>query len=243
MDPAVLREDMVDSLEHAANGALGSERVALAMRDVPRHEFVDGGAPYADRDHRVEGTRVLAPSVAARLLCALDPEPEDSVLVVGCGVGYTAAVIAEIVGSENVHAVDITRHIVLTARENLERAGYGGVLVDHRDGADGLPEYAPFDGILVEAAAVKPPRALVQQLTPDGRLVIPLGAGIQDLSVVEGGTVSERLATVAFEPLLIEGEQAGAIERNRTNREDREFAERHAQRRAGWEQEWIDWDD
>lgn len=251
MDLAVLRDDMVDSLEHPSKGFVSSESLSAAMQTVPRHEFVDDDRlAYADQSFERYGTRVLAPSTAARLLEALDANPDDSVLVVGAGVGYTAAVLAEIVGERNVHAVDITRNLVLDARRNLAEAGYEGVFVDCRNGADGLPEYAPFDRILVEAAAVDPPQALLEQLAPEGKLVIPLGVGDQSLTVVEGeervgngqNTDYERLGTVAFAPLLVEGEHPGSIERNRTVREDRERAERARERETGWEQDWIDWE-
>ena len=258
MDLAVVRDDMVDSLEHESKDCVHSERVSEAMRTVPREAFVDDerGA-YADRPFERFGTRVLSPSTAARLVEALDPRENDAVLVVGVGVGYTAAVVAELVGEANVHAIDIARRLVLDARSNLAKAGYGGVLVDRRDGADGLPEYAPYDRILCEAAAIEPPTALVSQLADDGRLVIPLGGGEQSLAVVEreaprdsgrasGSTasydVAQRLGGVAFQPMLVEGEQADTPERNRTRREDREYAKRSARSRSGWEQEWIDWE-
>ncbi|WP_423743208.1 protein-L-isoaspartate O-methyltransferase (plasmid) [Haladaptatus sp. SPP-AMP-3] len=250
MEPTVLRDDMVASLEHEMKGLVRSEHVGLALRTVPRHEFVpleasDGA--YSDRSFDHRGTRILSPSTVARLMEALDVREDDSVLVVGAGVGYTSAVLAEIAGEQNVHAVDITRTMVYEARQNLDSSGYGGVFVDCRDGADGLPEYAPFDRILVEAAAIEPPRTLVEQLTPDGRLVIPLGGGIQRLTAVErasDGTpaIGREFGTVAFAPLLVDGEQSDTIERNRTTREDREFADRNAQARHGWEHEWIDWD-
>jgi len=244
MEPAVLRDDMVDSLEHESKGCVRSETLSAAMRTVPRHEFVeDDRAAYADRAFERFGTRVLAPSTAARLLEALAPTEDDSVLVVGAGVGYTAAVLAEIVGARNVHAIDITRRLVYDARQNLASTGYEAVLVDCRDGADGLPEYAPYDRILVEAAAIEPPRALVDQLADDGRLVLPLGGREQTLVTVEDGEVAERLGGVAFQPMLVEGEQADTVERNRTHREDREFARRESERRRGWQQDWIDWDE
>jgi len=243
MEPAVLRDDMVDSLEHEAKAVVRSDTVGLAMREVPREEFVDEErAAYADTAHRSHGTRVLAPSTAARLLEALAPTEGDEVLVVGAGVGYTAAVLAEIVGPRRVHAIDITRQLVFQARSNLASAGYSEVLVDCRDGAEGLAEYAPFDRILVEAAAVEPPERLVRQLADDGQLAMPLGAGQQSLTVVEPDGSQEPLGGVAFAPLLVEGEQAGAVERNRTAREERERADQAAQRRAGWEHDWIDWD-
>lgn len=243
MDLAVLRDDMVDSLEHEAKGFVETTAVSAAMCTVPRHKFVDADEhAYSDTAFEHKGTRVLPPSTAARLFEALDANDDDSVLVVGAGVGYTTAVLAEIVGEQNVHAVDITRQLVLDARQNLARAGYGGVFVDCRDGSDGLPEYAPFDRILVEAAAVEPPAALVDQLADDGRLVMPIGASGQSLVAVEEGEITERFGPVTFEPMLVDGEQAGAIERNRTAREDREYAQREAQSRRGWEQNWIDWD-
>jgi len=244
MDPAVLRDDMVDSLEHEAKAVVRSETVSVAMREVPREPFVDDeAAAYADRSSERYGTRVLSPSAAGRLLEALAVDPDDDVLVVGCGVGYTAAVIAEIVGEANVQAIDITRRLVYEARSNLERAGYPGVLVDRRDGARGLPDYAPYERILLEAAAIEPPRALLNQLAPEGRLVMPRGTGTQELVAVEGEEAVAEFGTVAFQPMLVEGEQADTVERNRTHREDREHARRAAERRKGWEQSWIDWDD
>ena len=243
MEPAVLREDMVDGLRHESRGILETESVATAMNAVPRHAFFeDDRTAYADRETERLGTRVLAPSTAARLFETLAPEPDDSILIVGAGIGYTAALAAEIVGPSRVQAVDITRRVVYEARENLSTAGYDAVFVDCRDGADGLPEYAPYDRILLEAAAVNPPRALLEQLASGGRLVMPLGTHDQTLAIVEDGAVVDRLGAVAFQPLLVDGEEVGAVERNRMHREDRERAHQAAQSRAGWEQEWIDWD-
>ncbi len=214
------------------------------MRDVPRHAFVDDErTAYADRDHEILGTRVLAPSTVARLLQALSLDGDEEVLIVGAGVGYTAAVAAELVGETSVHAVDISRPLVIEARNNLAEAGYDGVLVDCRDGAAGLPEYAPFDRILLEAAAVEPPRALLDQLREGGRLVFPRGTQTQRLEAVTADGETESFAAVSFDPLLVEGEQSGAVERNRMAREDREHATRRAETRRGWEHEWIEWDD
>lgn len=248
MDPAVLRDDMVDGLEHALGRPL-PEAVGVAMRTVPRHEFV-AESPYDNRPTRVEGTTALAPKLVARLLTALDPREADQTLVVGAGVGYTAAVLAEVVGPRRVHAVDISRRMVHRARDNLAAAGYDAVLVDCRDGAEGFPEYAPFDRVLVEAAAVEPPGALLDQLVPDGRLVMPRGHTDQTLVAVEpardepaGYRVVDDRGPVRFKPLLVDGEQVGGVTRNRTEREDREFAEQGWFAPQGWEHEWVDWDE
>jgi protein-L-isoaspartate(D-aspartate) O-methyltransferase len=240
MDPAVLREDMVDAVDHALGGL--SDPVLTAMRTVPRDAFV-ADRPYDDRASEHAGTDVLAPRTVARLVDALDPAPEGDVLVVGVGVGYTAALLAELVGERRVHGVDIARRLVLDARSNLREAGYDGVLVDCRDGADGLPEYAPFDRVLVEAAAVRPPRALLDQLAPDGRLVMPRGTHDQTLVAVDAdGNVVESFGSVTLAPLLVEGERGDGPPRNRTEREDREFADQGYFAPTGWEQDWIDWD-
>ncbi len=243
MDTAVLREDMVEGLEHESRAVLEDAAVAAAMCAVPRHRFLDDHPEaYADREHERLGTRVLAPSTVARLMEALDPTPGDSTLIVGAGVGYTAAVLAELVGERNVHAVEIARPVVAVARENLAETGYGDVLVDWRDGAEGLPAYAPYDKILIEAAAVAVPATPLDQLAPDGRLVFPRGSHDQRLVAVEADGTREPLGPVSFDPLLVDGEQTGSIERNRTAREDVEFAQRRAERRRGWEQEWIEWE-
>lgn len=243
MDRAALREDMIDSLEHETKGWIETDSIGLAMRAVPRHEFVpDEQRAYADRSFEQFGTRVLAPSTAARLLEALHPTPDDSVLIVGVGVGYTAAITAEIVGDHNVQAIDITRRLVTKARRNLGRAGYDGVLVDRHDGSDGLAAYAPYDRILLEAAAVEPPQTLIQQLENDGQLVMPLGTNTQTLvSVSASGEITDEFGRVAFTPMLVDGEQTDTVERNRTLREDREFAARESEGHHGWEQDWIDW--
>ncbi|MFC7069708.1 protein-L-isoaspartate O-methyltransferase family protein [Halobaculum lipolyticum] len=246
-DPALLREDMLDSVEHALGRAV-APAVREAMATVPREEFV-AEAPYANRAGEQGGTRVLAPATVARLLSALAADEGDETLVVGAGIGYTAAVLAEVAGARHVHAVDISRPAVYDARQNLAAAGYGAVLVDRADGARGLPAYAPFDRVLVEAAAVEPPRDLADQLAPGGRLVLPRGRGA-DQSVVayepdESGRLVEvdTAGPVSLAPLLVEGEQAGAGVRNRTRREDAEFSDQGYFAKTGWEHEWIDWDD
>jgi protein-L-isoaspartate(D-aspartate) O-methyltransferase len=247
MDPAVLRDDMVDGLEEALSSELVDEDVAMAMRTVPRHEFV-GDRAYENRASERGGTRVLAPSTVARMLSGLDADRGQDVLIVGAGVGYTAAVVADLVGDRHVHAVDINRGAVIDARQNLRKAGCDAVLVDCRDGAKGMSEYAPFDRILVEAAAIRPPRALLDQLAPSGRLVMPMGGPEQTLVAVEADDTTSfdvvgEYGPATFSPLLVDGEQAGGLSRNRMEREDREFAQQGYFASSGWEYEWVDWDE
>ncbi len=281
MDNAALRDDMVDGLEYSLGRPL-EERTLDAMRSVPRHEFVSAG-PYQNRTGEEAGSRVLPPATVARLLSALKPNPGDEILVVGAGVGYTVGTLAEIAGGRHVHAVDIDRELVYMARSNLDDAGYGAAFVDCRDGARGVSEYAPYDRILMEASAVEPPRALLDQLAPDGRLVMPRGPGSQSLVSIaadidasldaDGDSAKIEEPTrrpqhgneptpgadrpaeresyceldthgpVQFRPLLIDGEHGKGPARNRTVREDAEREQQGHSADAGWEHNWIDWDD
>jgi protein-L-isoaspartate(D-aspartate) O-methyltransferase len=258
MDEASLRADMIDGLEHRLGEPLGAD-VVEALQTVPRETFVED-SPYANGASDEAGTRALAPETVARMLTTLDADTGDDVLVVGVGIGYTAAALAEIVGARHVHAIDIDRRIVRLARTNLADAEYGAVLVDRRDGAGGLPEYAPYDRILVEAAVVAPPRALCDQVADGGRIVYPRGTADQTVAAIEqvstadsgcpedddpapdGFRTVEEAGPVGLRPMLVDGEQAG-VERNRTRREEAEFAERGHFAKHGWEREWIDWDD
>ncbi|SFR35680.1 MULTISPECIES: protein-L-isoaspartate O-methyltransferase family protein [Halorubrum] len=265
MDDASLRADMIEGLEHQIGEPI-EPPVLTALQRVPRDPFVDdsprGGAVDGDDPHS------LSLATLVRLVTALDAEEGDSVLVVGAGIGYSVAILAEIAGARRVHAIDIDRSAVVAARSNLDAAGHEAVLVDRADGADGLPAYAPYDRILLEAAVVEPPRALREQLASDGRIVYPRGAGVQTIAAIEPSSTATSGAPAApptndgadddpapagFEtvethgparlrPMLADGEQPG-VERNRTRREDAERAERGRRRRHGWEQDWIDWDD
>ena len=181
MDDASLRADMIEGLEHELGSAV-EPPVLTALQRVPREPFVDDSSPDADT---ADDAHSLSLAAAVRLLTALNAADGDEVLVVGAGVGYSVALLAEIAGARRVHAVDIDRAAVSTARSNLDAAGYGAVLVDRADGANGLPAYAPYDRILVETAVVEPPRALRDQLTPDGRIAYPRGTGVQTIAAVE----------------------------------------------------------
>ena len=261
MDEASLRADMIEGLEHQIGETL-DEPVLAALQRVSRDPFVDDGPTTGGETGRGgggggNGDRSLAPATVVRLLSALDAEEGDEVLVVGAGVGYSVALLAEIAGARRVHAVDIDREAVAMARSNLSTAGYDAVLVDRRDGANGLPEYAPYDRILLEAGVVEPPRALRDQLADGGRLVDPRGTAVQTIAAIEpdsegiapddddaprGFRTVETAGPARLQPMLVDGELRG-VERNRTRREDAERAEQGHFARHGWEQDWIDWDD
>ncbi|ATW87417.1 protein-L-isoaspartate(D-aspartate) O-methyltransferase [Halohasta litchfieldiae] len=245
MDRETLRADMLDGLEYSLDQPLGAD-IVDALKKVPRHEFTN---PEAANNADSSDSRILQPELVARLLIALDAQSGDETLIVGSGVGYTAAALAEIVGGRHVHAIDLDRQLVSLARQNLQSTGYDHVLVDRRDGANGYPEYAPFDRILVESSVIEPPRALVDQLAPGGRLVIPQGTTSQTLVAFERDPKSRTVETAAefgpvrFRPMLVDGEQASTPVRNRTEREDSEFDEQGYFAPSGWEYEWLDWDE
>ncbi|MGH7675783.1 MAG: protein-L-isoaspartate(D-aspartate) O-methyltransferase [Gemmatimonadales bacterium] len=181
-----------------------------AMRAVPRHEFVP--AEYRDRaygDHPLPigyGQTISQPYIVAYMTEIVRPRRGMKVLEVGTGSGYQAAVLAEVGG--RVFTIEIFEALATSARARLQRLGYGAVDVRHGDGNEGWPEAAPFDAILVTAAAGHIPPALIDQLTPGGRLVIPVGSmyGVQDLILVEkdsdGGVRTRHLLPVRFVPLL-----------------------------------------
>lgn len=183
--------------------------VLAAMRAVPRHRFVPPAlrdAAYADRPLPIgHGQTISQPWIVARMTELVRPEPGDTVLEVGTGSGYQAAVLAEIVA--RVFTVEIVGDLARSARRRLHRLGYGNVTVRHGDGYGGWPEHAPFDGIVVTAAPEEVPPPLVEQLGRGARMVIPVGpqGRGQSLTVLhkrEDGTVDRRVVSaVRFVPL------------------------------------------
>lgn len=181
-----------------------------AMRTVPRHEFVP--AEYRDQaygDHPLPigyGQTISQPYVVAYMTEVLRPGPGMKVLEIGTGSGYQAAVLAET--GCRVYTLEIFAPLADSARVRLKRLGYDSVHVRHGDGHFGWPDVAPFDAIIVTAATGFVPPALVEQLKPGGRLVIPVGSvyGVQNLILVEkdakGETRTRQLLPVRFVPLL-----------------------------------------
>ncbi|MEN6587762.1 MAG: protein-L-isoaspartate(D-aspartate) O-methyltransferase [Sulfuricella sp.] len=184
-------------------------RVLEAIKHVPRHAFVpEWQAPYAYDNGPLpigHGQTISQPFIVALMSDMLQPEPHHVVLEVGCGSGYQSAVLSKLVS--HVYSVEIVPELAQAAQERLARLGYANVTVRQGDGSHGWPEHAPFDGIIVTAAAPEIPPALVEQLKPGGRLVIPVGQphGRQELMLVEknaaGEVSSHNVLPVAFVPL------------------------------------------
>ena len=196
-----------DQLE--ANGI--EDRTTLAaMGQVPRHEFVrpeDVGRAYGDHPLPIgHGQTISQPYVVAYMTELLSPRPGMKVLEIGTGSGYQAAVLAE-TGAQ-VFTVEIFRVLADAARERVERLGYDDIQVRHADGYYGWPEEAPFESIIVTAAAGFIPPPLVEQLAEGGSMVIPVGSiyGIQNLILVkkdlEGEVTTQALLPVRFVPFL-----------------------------------------
>ena len=191
------------------------ESVLDAMRTVPRHRFVPpelAAESYRDRPLPIGlGQTISQPFIVALMTELLDPRPDARVLEVGTGSGYQAAILAVCVAK--VYTIEIVAPLGERALELLNDLGYRNVEVRIGDGYKGWPDAAPFDAIIVTAAPDHVPQALVEQLAPKGRMVIPVGSrhGIQDLLVItkdaEGRAVTKRTIAVRFVPLTREKEK------------------------------------
>jgi protein-L-isoaspartate(D-aspartate) O-methyltransferase len=207
-----MMQDIERETEYTA-GLIGKRaldpRVMEAMKQVPRHEFVPAEAQaYAYANGPVpigHGQTISQPYIVALMTDLLNPEPDHVVLEVGTGSGYQAAILSLLV--KQVYSTEIVEPLAMAARERLQHLGYGNVEIRAADGYHGWVEHAPFDGIVVTAAAPAIPGPLVEQLKPGGRLVIPVGLPYfhQELMVVEKSEDNEihtrDILGVAFVPL------------------------------------------
>jgi protein-L-isoaspartate(D-aspartate) O-methyltransferase len=185
------------------------ERVMAAMEKVPRDEFVPAAlksAAFADNALPIgDGQTISQPFIVALMTDLLEPEEDDVVLEVGTGSGYQAAILSTLV--KKVYSIEVLPDLAHKAAERLRRLGYENVETRTGNGYLGLPEHAPFDGIMVTAAASHLPPPLIEQLKPGGRMVIPIGLPYmpQELMVVEkdeeGETRTRSVLGVAFVPL------------------------------------------
>lgn len=203
---AIARERMVE--EHLRKRGIRNERVLQAMAHVPRHEFVPADmrhVAYADAPLPIgERQTISQPFIVAFMTEMLELKPDDRVLEIGTGSGYQAAVLAEL--ARQVYSVERISELAERAEETLRRLGIENVRVFRRDGSRGLPEYAPYDGIIVTAAAPEAPQPLKDQLAEGGTLVLPVGGRqgqVLEKWIRRGERLEvESLAPVAFVPLL-----------------------------------------
>lgn len=204
------RQEMVDT--QIARRGVRDPRVLDALRTVPRERFVPerlAQLAYEDKPLPIaEEQTISQPFVVALMAEALELAPEDKVLEIGAGSGYAAAVLGRI--AREVWAVERHESLARQAAERLAGLGYENVHVVQGDGTLGLPEHAPYDGIVVAAGGPEVPQALLDQLAPGGRLVIPVGPDPRTQSLLrvrrtEQGFVRDDLGGVRFVPLI--GEQ------------------------------------
>ncbi len=210
------RESMIREIEadvaatrHYTGRKSLDPRVMDAMRRVPRHEFVPADLRHRAYENRPQpigdGQTISQPYVVALMTDLLEIEPGDAVLEVGTGSGYQAAVLAEL--AERVYSIEIIESLGRSAASRLERLGYDNVETRIGDGYRGWPEHAPFDAVIVTAAAGEIPPPLVEQLKPGGRMVIPVASGLmgEQLTLLtkseSGETRTREVLPVRFVPL------------------------------------------
>ena len=216
-DPYVAqRKAMVDTIaaltretRFETGRAVLSERVMAVMNKVPRHRFVLPGEERYAYDNRPlpigHGQTISQPFIVALMTDLLDLKAGDKVLEIGTGCGYQAAVLGEL--AREVYTIEIVAPLAKEAASRLAALGYRNVTARSGDGYLGWPEQAPFDAIMVTAGALDVPPALVQQLKPGGKLVIPVGPqwSGQELLVIDkdasGKTATRKVLAVRFVPL------------------------------------------
>jgi protein-L-isoaspartate(D-aspartate) O-methyltransferase len=197
--------------EQLRSRGIRDERLLAAMAGVPREEFIPGedeGNAYGDYPLPIgAGQTISQPYIVAAMVDALAVGADDRVLEVGTGTGYQAAILGEL--AAEVWTIERHAELANRAREILLRLGYANVHVVHGDGSLGLPEHAPFDKMLVAAAAPRIPDALVAQLVEGGLLVVPVGSRSEQQVRVVRKLGEDRIVTLLdpcrFVPLI--GEQ------------------------------------
>lgn len=194
--------------EDLRNRGINDKAVLSAMLEVPRHLFVEEQfTEDAYSDHPLpikEHQTISQPYIVALMTQSAKLKPTDRVLEVGTGSGYQAAVLSKIV--KEVYTVEIVKPLAKEAEERLRKLGYKNVHVKQADGYKGWEEYAPFDAIIITAAAPKVPEPLINQLKMEGTLVMPLGENwfaqeLVRLTKQANGLKEEYIAGVRFVPM------------------------------------------
>lgn len=208
-------DDIAAEVEYTAK-AIGrsrlSERVMNAIRNVPRHSFVpdsEQADAYENRPLPIGyGQTISQPYIVAVMTELLEPRPHHRILEIGCGSGYQAAVLSLLV--KKIISLEIIPSLAGSARQRLSQLGYSNVEVINADGHFGCKSYAPYDGIIVTAAPENVPQSLIDQLTPTGHLVIPVGVHhltqqLLDIQkATDGSLTSQALLPVSFVPFTTE---------------------------------------
>jgi protein-L-isoaspartate(D-aspartate) O-methyltransferase len=206
-----LVEEVRDAARFAGDVTEGgfADNVMRSMATVPRHAFVPGDErryAYENRPLPIgHGQTISQPYIVALMTHLMQPETGDVVLEIGTGSGYQAAILSELV--DRVYTIEIIEPLHLEGTARLERLGYDNVTTKLGDGYYGWEEHAPYDAIVVTAAASHVPPPLIRQLRPGGRLIIPVGDRFltQQLLLIEKGEsgeiVTRQIAAVRFVPL------------------------------------------
>jgi protein-L-isoaspartate(D-aspartate) O-methyltransferase len=206
MDPVAARSRMIET--QLRNRGIRDERVLEAFQRVPRHLFVEPamqGSAYGDFALPIgHGQTISQPYMVALMTEALRPEPEDRILEIGTGSGYQAAILSRLV--RTVFTVERIAALAQRAQKILADASIANVVQRVGDGTLGWKQFAPFDGIVVTAGAPRMPDGLREQIEVGGRLVIPVGAGSQQiLRIIErtaDGFREEESCLCSFVPLI-----------------------------------------
>lgn len=203
-----LRKNMVE--KQLINRGIEDKNVIEAFSKVPREEFVDDKykrSAYDDGPLPIgSGQTISQPYIVALMIDSLNLNADDKVLEIGTGSGYAAAVLAKIVNQ--VYTIEKIDNLAEKAKERFKKLNYTNISVKVGDGTLGWTENAPYDGIVVSAAAPHVPEALINQLAESGEIIIPVGeeGGVQRLKLIKkakDGTVTEdNLDYVRFVPLL-----------------------------------------
>jgi protein-L-isoaspartate(D-aspartate) O-methyltransferase len=198
------RRELVAELR--ADG-ISTQSVLDAMLKVPRHEFVPSSyrhQAYQNRPLPIGHDQTISqPYIVAYMTEAAEIASGEKVLEIGTGSGYQAAVLAEV--AKEVYTIEIIPELADGARAVLNRLGYKNVEVRTGNGYLGWPEKAPFDAIVVTAAPDEVPQALVEQLAVKGKMIVPVGTGFQQMTIItktDSGVVERRTIPVAFVPMV-----------------------------------------
>jgi protein-L-isoaspartate(D-aspartate) O-methyltransferase len=198
------RERMVE--DQIKSRGIRDKAVVAAMKKVPRHRFVpESELKWAYGDHPLPiglNQTISQPYIVAYMTEAAQIAPGEKVLEIGTGSGYQAAILGEI--AKEVYTIEILPELAERARRTLEELGYKNVHVMAGNGYLGWPEHAPFDAIVVTAAPDEVPKALVEQLAVNGKMVIPVGARDQDMMIITKtpeGVIEKKTIPVRFVPM------------------------------------------